>query len=453
MSSGRWVAVVVALGLLLRLAAILAFPVYPLVDNTADTEMYDAGSRSLAAGDGYLWHGQPTAFFPVGWPLLLSLAYRAAGAAPRTGQFLNLLLSAGLLAAGWGLTRRLYGRRPALLVAAILALAPCQVVYPAFLMSEVAFTGFFLASLWTLAGGTRRALPVVAGGLLMGAATLIRGLALVYPAVVLVQARFAERRSWRGSVAATALFTAALLVPLAPWAVRNHHVFGRWVLVANDGGMNFLMGNHEGATGARHVPAGGLPETGDEVADDREGYRRGFDFIRRRPAEFISLLPRKLVRLTAPGPLLTYRAELLAKWPRPLALGLLGLDQLIHVILWMLAGWTLLAAWRGRTPRPLRAPPPSDPGPPAGSRPAGGVAPLAAAGPGLLLPLAALGLWVAVHLAFLGGARYFFPAWPLLAGLAALAVSGGPRRTAASAASGPAASSASGPAGPSASTV
>lgn len=396
--SARTLILVAVTALLLRLAAVLAFPVYPLVDNTEDTEIYDSGAHSLAAGQGYRWNGKPTAFFPVGWPLLLSLAYRVGGASARTGQVLNLGLSLALLAAGWLLARRLFDARVAALVLLVMAVAPHMMVYPAFLMSEVAFTAFFTASLACVAGGTA-ARPVgvarlAAGGLLMGVATLIRGLALVFPLVVVFSARFSERRAWNRSLLAGFVFGLALLVPLAPWAYRNHQVFGRWVLVANDGGMNFLMGNHVGATGARHEPAEGLPDTGDEIRDDREGYRRGLEFIRQHPLQFVRLWPMKFVRLTAAAPLLTFRAELLAKWPAPLAYGLLGLDQLLHVALWLFAALGLWGAWR-RWGEGDRA---------------------------LALPLGTLGLWIAVHLAFLGGARYFFPMMPLLIALAAWGV-------------------------------
>ncbi|MDZ4806203.1 MAG: glycosyltransferase family 39 protein [Candidatus Eisenbacteria bacterium] len=391
---GRAFPLLLLLGVLLRLAALLAFPVFPLVGNTEDTAFYDEGARSLAKGQGYQWGGQPTAFFPIGWPLILSLAYRIGGESARSGQMVNLLFSLAIVAGGWAMARGLLGARSGRFAALVLALSPHQVVYPALLMSEPAFTALFIGSLAVLATmPTFSPGPVfasgarfVGAGLLMGAATLVRGPALVFPLLAGAWARFGRKATPGASIVAALLFGLGLLLPVAPWAIRNHGVFDRWVLVANDGGMNFLMGNHAGATGARHVPPGGLPDTGDEVADDREGYRRGLQFIQARPLEFLSILPRKLVRLTLPAPLLTYRAELRAKWPLPLALGLLILDQLVHVALWGLA---LLALIRRRHH------------------------------PAVLFGSLAIGLWVVVHLAFLGGARYFFPVMPILVLLAA----------------------------------
>jgi 4-amino-4-deoxy-L-arabinose transferase-like glycosyltransferase len=394
----RLIPVLIAAGILLRLAAILSFPVYPLVHNTADTSIYDEGARSIARGEGYRWQGKATAFFPVGWPLILAGSYRLVGESPRSGQIANFLLSLVVILAGWLLARRLFGPRAALWTAGLLALAPHQIVYPAFLMSEVAFTALFVSGLWLISRGTRSATSLFLAGMAIGSATLVRGIALVYPLLVAYLARLRDRRSWIMVVLATVVMCVGLLVTLSPWALRNHQVFGRWVIVANDGGMNFLMGNHHGATGARHEPAEGLPDTGDEVKDDREGYRRGLQFIRERPLEFLSLLPRKLFRLVVPAPLLTYREELLAKWPKPLAFLLLGLDQLLHLALWGLFLVGAIAWWQ--EPGALR------------SR------------AGFLFVIAAIVLWIAVHLAFLGGARYFFPMTPLLAAGAAATLTG-----------------------------
>jgi 4-amino-4-deoxy-L-arabinose transferase-like glycosyltransferase len=393
---GRAFTALLLLGVLLRVAAIVSFPVYPLVDNTEDTAIYDAGAKSLAAGEGYRWGGKPTAFFPIGWPLLLSFVYRVAGESAEAGQALNFVFSLVLVAAGWFLAHRLAGRRAGRLAALVLALAPHQFVYPAFLMSETTFTAFFLAALALVvvaipvAGARPGSLPVLFGaGILMGCATLIRGPALVFPAAVGAWCLLFGRRPIARALLLSVVFALGLLAALSPWALRNHRVFDRWVLVANDGGMNFLMGNHRGATGARHEPAEGLPDLGDEVADDREGYRRGMAFIAAHPGEFLSLLPKKLVRLTVPAPLLTYRAELRAKWPEPVAIALLVLDQLLHAGLWLLAFTAVVRRFRH---------------------------------PAVGFGITTIGLWILVHLAFLGGARYFFPAMPLLAVVAVAAI-------------------------------
>ncbi|HEX7878811.1 MAG TPA: glycosyltransferase family 39 protein [Candidatus Eisenbacteria bacterium] len=396
---GRVFPALLLLGVVLRVAAIVSFPVYPLVDNTADTAIYDEGARSLAAGEGYRWGGRLTAFFPIGWPLLLSMAYRVAGESARSGQALNFLFSLVLLLACWFLVHRLAGRRAGRLAALVLAFAPHHVVYPAFLMSETSFTAFFLLSLGLVAVAVPpgrehgEKLPLLIGaGVLMGAATLIRGPALVFPLAVAAWTFVSERgravpRMLRSMLCAF-VFGLGLLLAVAPWATRNHRVFDRWVLVANDGGMNFLMGNHHGATGARHEPVEGLPDLGNEVADDREGYRRGAAFIKENPGEFLTLLPKKFVRLVAPASLLTYRAELRAKWPEPLALTLLAIDQLLHAVLWIMA---LVAVLKLRSH------------------------------PAVRFGAVMIGLWVLIHLAFLGGARYFYPVMPLLLLVAASA--------------------------------
>ncbi|TPW14582.1 MAG: hypothetical protein FD129_1060, partial [bacterium] len=161
---GRAFPLLLFLGILLRLAAILGFPVFPLVGNTEDT-------------------------VPIGWPLILSLAYRIGGASALSGQLANFLFSLVIVAGGWVLGRRLLGARSGRFVALVLMILPHQVIYPAFLMSETAFTAFFVSSLAVLASlPNLSSLPkaasvmrLIGAGVLMGAATLVRGPALVYP--------------------------------------------------------------------------------------------------------------------------------------------------------------------------------------------------------------------------------------------------------------------------------
>jgi len=188
---GRAFPPLMLLGVILRLAAILGFPVFPLVGNTEDTAIYDAGARSLAAGLGYQWGGHPTAFFPIGWPLILSLAYRIGGVSALSGQLVNFLFGLVIVGGGWLLGRRLLGARSGRFIALVLMLLPHQVIYPAFLMSETAFTAFFVSSLAILAAlpGLPSIPPLasvwrlIGAGVLMGVATLVRGPALVYPIV------------------------------------------------------------------------------------------------------------------------------------------------------------------------------------------------------------------------------------------------------------------------------
>jgi 4-amino-4-deoxy-L-arabinose transferase-like glycosyltransferase len=163
--------------------------------------------------------------------------------------------------------RRRRGRRAGLAAAGLTALyGPF-----AFLEADILMVSWTLLAL-ALAGGTllkarRRAsrgqgVAVAASivGLLLGlAATERPNLVALIPAAAIWMAwetwRLPSLR--RGKTARlsgpAALFAAAACV-IAPVAWTNHAVSGRWVLLTTSGGINFAIGNHEGATGTFDEP-------------------------------------------------------------------------------------------------------------------------------------------------------------------------------------------------------
>jgi 4-amino-4-deoxy-L-arabinose transferase-like glycosyltransferase len=69
------------------------------VTPTSDADWYYSRAAILAQGLGYLGsHGQPTAFWPVGWPWLLSLGFRLGGVSIWTVGVINTLAA---MLTGW----------------------------------------------------------------------------------------------------------------------------------------------------------------------------------------------------------------------------------------------------------------------------------------------------------------------------------------------------------------
>ena len=61
---------------------------------------------------------------------------------------------------------------------------------------------------------------------------------------------FAALWLWRRrSVRHAAAFVLLAALVVAPWTVRNHRVYGRWIAVASEGGVTFWTGNHPLANG------------------------------------------------------------------------------------------------------------------------------------------------------------------------------------------------------------
>jgi hypothetical protein len=89
-----------------------------------------------------------------------------------------------------------------------------------------------------------------------------------------------------------------------PWSLRNHRVFGEFVLVSTNGGLTLLTGNNPSARGD-YTPddplVTSIPRTvATQVAVDKEATHRAFMWIEANPGRFLLLIPLKVFRLWAP---------------------------------------------------------------------------------------------------------------------------------------------------------
>lgn len=131
------------------------------------------------------------------------------------------------------------------------------------------------------------------------------------------------RRDW---LKTGVVLTAAVILVLLPWTVRNYRIHGQIVMIATNGGFNFWNGNNPFTTGSGHdvyteradqflgrphdpeqptiiqiypypMPADIQADvaTISEVTLDRELYRAGVAFIRQNPREWLALAGQKLI--------------------------------------------------------------------------------------------------------------------------------------------------------------
>jgi hypothetical protein len=335
--TSRWVLACILLGLALRVAfALLYWVNQPL---THDEREYLALGRSVARGEGFSYPadepspgtGQQFGRAP-GYPLFLAALRITAPAdhAPRRVQLAQACVGAlgiWLIAAIAG---RVAGPRAAVTAAAIAAVYPPLVWMPSYVLSETLYSTVALAAALTLtprgaddpashapAAAPARVLPIpdprspiplLASAVLTGVAILIRPVMLFFvPLAALWLVR--QRRT-----AAAVMFVIVAALCVAPWTLRNHRVYGRWIAVASEGGVTFWTGNHPLARGDGDLAAnveikraelafraahpGLTPEELEPVY-----YRDAFAWIRREPAAWLALLARKAFYTVVPvGP-------------------------------------------------------------------------------------------------------------------------------------------------------
>ncbi len=244
--------------------------------------------------------------------------------------------------------------------------------------------------------GDRRWLPsLLAAGLAIGAAALIRPAALSLLAVVPFVLG-PRSTPWRALAGGTLLALVGAAVVVTPWVVRNAVRVGT-PTIATNAGLDFWIGNHEGATGLWGMPP---PDVFPRVSTDlreqeRHDYRRGLElgwrFIREHPLGALRLLPVKAYHLYTDDAQAVTTTESWGETPFLSDGGRRALRGLTDGFYYFVA--------------------------------AGAVA-------GLVLPVGgaqrrrwplavALGAWTLVHLAFFGEPRFHLPVTPIMAVLAA----------------------------------
>ncbi len=302
-ASRRQLWLVVAVAALARLAFV------SLLHNAqvSDAAVYDSLARHLAQGDGYVFDGHLSAWWPIGFPAWLSLIYRMAGAVPAAGAVANVVLGTLTAALTFLLARRI--SEPAALPAGLaIALLPSHVAATNLLTTETLATTLWVGAvlaLWPTPRPGRAAL----GGVPLALGALVRPIMLMFAPISFV-ALLAGTNSAREWTRAAVACAAAILAVLAPWAYRNDRVFGTPVLVSTNGGYILWVGNDPLASG-RYLLTNGVhsfayarvdpdvPRNEGEIGQDVAYRRRAVEYMRSHPLGIMRLIPAKLRYLWA----------------------------------------------------------------------------------------------------------------------------------------------------------
>jgi hypothetical protein len=206
------------------------------------------------------------------------------------------------------LANRAAGPKAAVAAGALAAIYPPLVWTPAYVWSETLFSVLALGCAGLLTLDSRRAGVALGAGALAGLAVLTRPAMLGF--LPLAVPWLCWRRRWRSA----ALLTLACTLVVAPWTLRNAREYGRFILVASEGGVTFWTGNHPLATGEGDLAAnpelkranlalrsqhpGLTPEALEPVY-----YRQALQFISEQPVAWVRLLVRKVFYSIVPlGP-------------------------------------------------------------------------------------------------------------------------------------------------------
>jgi 4-amino-4-deoxy-L-arabinose transferase-like glycosyltransferase len=309
--SSRRLVTLFVLALAIKIGFLIAARDNPFVLGLTNDESYHVEEATAILGDGLL--RDDAFYFAPLYPYLLAVLFSVVG--QRIWTVLGLQIALGAVNAIVVLTlaeRATASRRAGWLAAALTVLFGPYYMYEALVLkSTLAVVATNLALLLLLVALDRNSSRLWLGcGLVFGVLTLLRGnllviLPFVFAGLVL------EHRRRRVTPSGLALWLVGILCGILPATVHNAVVAADFVPTTYQGGTNFFIGNHRGASGtyASLRPGRGHPlqEKYDAVtlAEEAAGrtlwpsevssfwFRRGFAEIAQDPVDWTRLLAKK----------------------------------------------------------------------------------------------------------------------------------------------------------------
>lgn len=284
-----WLALVICLGILVRLAWVWFFPTV----QTSDHATYVVLAKKLIAGEPY-FDGDSYSNWPPGLPFFLAAIFSVFGDGAWVITLGNFLLYAVSVVIVYMLARAIAGEGLSRIATLIFLVWPNDIMCTGLAKKELLIvpllTGAMLAYVQAhrVTGASKSFwLRAIAGGL-MGAASLTQPSLVLFPATLVVY------EAARGTSTSTLLVRFGIVIiamctVISPWSIRNYRVLHAVVPISTAGGDGFYSANNGLATG-RYVPAYERSlDQFDEVTRSKMGYRWGLEWVSEHPRDFLGL--------------------------------------------------------------------------------------------------------------------------------------------------------------------
>jgi len=299
----------VLLSLVLQIAAIGIFRQYrtrPGEDNFGfGFEMGRVG-RSIALGEGfsnpYGGNTGPSAWEPPLYPYLIGGVFKVFGVYTYASAWvllsINSLFAALTTIPVFLIAHRSFGGRVGVWSARAWALNPYVWYWSIHWIWDTTFTPLILALIFWVSLEMEQ-WPDWRGWMLFG---ILWGVGALANPAMLAFLPFCGfwiwwRRSRRGlpSLGGVVLSSVVFFLVLSPWLVRNYEVFGRFVFIRDDFGLQFRLGNNQFSDGMlfASLQPNLNPSEFDrfrqmgEIAYEADCRRLAFDWIREHPQRFL----------------------------------------------------------------------------------------------------------------------------------------------------------------------
>ena len=332
----------IALLVVIQSGIIVSVKTLPLADSS---EYFGLAQRWYSLRAYVNEAGMPTAFWPVGYPALLSLLQLLFGTMVVPARLFNIGVSVCFVLVLHAVFRRWFDARERAIFIFIICFSPNLIFSTNILLTDFPFSLILWTSVYLYLRRAENIGTWLAIGVLSGIASYLRPFGLLIPAVF----GLAAWRDGRMADAGWKMFGGLCLfaLSLAPWVIRNEMTFHAFIPSTTNGGYNFLEGNHHGASGGTNQEFPYNWGNPDEAEESRLAYKRGLDEIASHPVETLMRLPRKLYHLFRRGDSsLTWTFKHTESSTNPLLLSFLFYGSNLVYFLVLLASLITAARWR-----------------------------------------------------------------------------------------------------------
>jgi 4-amino-4-deoxy-L-arabinose transferase-like glycosyltransferase len=261
----KWLLLVLLMALLMRLA-VVGFQFESL--SATDPDSYRAIAVNLVETGVYSLGGDPTAFRPPVYPLILSLGMFLGIPHDVWVGGIHILFGVLTVLLTYRVALMMSHKPVALLAATLVCVDPILLNQSVLTMTETTATLLGILAIWLLVRTADNAnkLNIVLTGVTLGVAGLCRPTFFVFAAMGLLVLMFSKTVPWKKQLHTNLLVGCCLLVTIAPWVIRNQISLGKPVIATTHGGYTLLLGNNPlfyehldqplGTYGAQHFDRG-----------------------------------------------------------------------------------------------------------------------------------------------------------------------------------------------------
>ncbi len=272
-----------------------------------DAMEYHQLAKNILEGKGYSWEGRSTSYRPPLYPAFLAgIYFFAKGSGVSVVRFIQAAIGALSVFLIFLITRLLFGKRSAEIIAGLIAAVYIYHIYwTSELYTETLFMLLIASSLFLLLkfAQTEKSIWLLAAGAGLGLTALCRSTALVFAAFVILWLVIYFRKNWAAFFRCICVFIGPLILVILPWAFRNYQVHHAFVLISTNGGRTFSAGVADDYLASLGLK-GLIPKTrfhsGTEVERDKRYYNVALRAISKNKLAFANLTGRKFLHFWSP---------------------------------------------------------------------------------------------------------------------------------------------------------